>query len=437
MRTILSGLLACLCCLMATLSVYSQPEPPRPPGLPAFPGQQPVSRRAQPDRLSTGALGLPGIMVPSVAPSLDQDKDSAGLSRDSQPERLTWERVYLMTLIRDRDGRGGLLKSFDPKALAQQVSRIGVADFGRFRERIMTSWPGTDGAFHDPSADYLDLLRRLQRIDNARRSVAILENLKNFVVDLVQGEALGLSQIDVDLVFAETHRSQQDLREEICHFRDHLDQFKVAIGLSPRAPVIPDRQALSRFHTAFGAVESWSKNPERGLNKLRDLTQQFPAIGDLIIEGKPIPPTMDANPAEWEDIVGNAVQTAIKNRGKPDKNQDLEKADAHLELKIRRLFRHLLALQRTYESEKRSYELCIRLSDQSFERLTSPASTNASGRSPLLEGLLEHVTRTLKSEDKLVTLWTTFRAERLALYRELGTLPYTDWLSFYKDLSAE
>ena len=42
----------------------------------------------------------------------------------------------------------------------------------------------------------------------------------------------------------------------------------------------------------------------------------------------------------------------------------------------------------------------------------------------------------LNAEDQLITLWTSFQMERLALYRELGVLPYDDWNSFYKDLSA-
>ena len=39
-------------------------------------------------------------------------------------------------------------------------------------------------------------------------------------------------------------------------------------------------------------------------------------------------------------------------------------------------------------------------------------------------------------EDQLLELWTTFRAERLMLYREIGVLPYADWKAFYADLTA-
>ena len=39
-------------------------------------------------------------------------------------------------------------------------------------------------------------------------------------------------------------------------------------------------------------------------------------------------------------------------------------------------------------------------------------------------------------QDRLVGLWASFKAERLALYRDLGVLPYDDWKSFYDDLAA-
>jgi hypothetical protein len=48
----------------------------------------------------------------------------------------------------------------------------------------------------------------------------------------------------------------------------------------------------------------------------------------------------------------------------------------------------------------------------------------------------KHVAQVLKVENRLTNLWASFRADRLALYRELGVLPYNDWNSFYADLSA-
>ena len=74
--------------------------------------------------------------------------------------------------------------------------------------------------------------------------------------------------------------------------------------------------------------------------------------------------------------------------------------------------------------------------DQIFERLVAPSAGVNSSRSLLLERLIDQISQVKKVEDRLITLWTSFRAERLALYMTWGALPYDDWKSFYDDLAA-
>ena len=339
--------------------------------------------------------------------------------------------------MRSRDGRGGFAEALDPKALDEQASRLGVADFDRFRKEFLAARPGAVGSFRDPSGDYLDLLRRFQMIENARWNVAFHENLLKLINELMQGESGGLGQLDVDLISAALIRMRQGLSEETGRFRDELDRVKVALGLSPHAPVIPDRQSLLAFGTAFEAVENWYKQPDRNLSVLHDLTQKPPALGDVVVDGHSIFGTVEGMPYPGEDVLANAVRLAIKNRVGPDKGQAAGDADAQLELRVRRRIRHLFERRHAYQAEKRSYELAVRLKDQSFERMISPSPGGVAGRFPKLDGVLEYAAQVRRAEDRLVTLWTAFRADRLALYRELGVLPYTDWASFYKDLSAE
>jgi hypothetical protein len=446
MRTILSGLLACGLFGVATVSVFAQPQPPQAPRpgtidavepklAPELGAMPPLPQvRGRGNNLDE-AVGFSGILVPTV--SRIPDKEVVGLAPGSRLDILTWERAYALALVRVRDSRGGLAEALDPKALDEQAARLGVADFDRFRKDFLAARPGAGGTFRDPSGDDLDLLRRLQMIDNARRNVAFHENLSKLLAELIQGEAGGLSQFDLDMVFAALLRGRQSLSDEIGQFRDKLDEVKVALGLSPHAPVIPDRRSLNALATAFDAVENWSKNPDRNLNELHKLTQKLPALGEVVVDGHPILGTVEANPEPSEDVLANAVRLAIANRGGPDKGQLAGDGDVRLELSVRRRIRHLFETRRAYEGEKRSYERAIRIKDQSFERMISPSPASVSGRSPKLDGLLEAVAQIRRIEDRLVTLWTSFRAERLALYRELGVLPYADWASFYKDLSAE
>jgi hypothetical protein len=239
------------------------------------------------------------------------------------------------------------------------------------------------------------------------------------------------------MVFAALLRARQELSDEIGHFRDELDELKVALGLSPHAPVIPDRRSLDAFGTAFDAVESWSRQPDRALDVLHRLAQKLPAPGDVMVDGHPILGAVEGNLGPGEGVLANAVRVAIKNRGGPDKGQAAADAYVALELGVRRRIRHLFETRHAYEDAKQGYERAIRLRDQTFERMVSPSPSGASGRSPQLDGLLGSLVRIRDAEDRLVTLWTTFRAERLALYRELGVMPYTDWAAFYKDLSAD
>ena len=111
-----------------------------------------------------------------------------------------------------------------------------------------------------------------------------------------------------------------------------------------------------------------------------------------------------------------------------------------LELDIRRRIRRLFELRRAYQSQQRSYELSIRLIDQGLEQLAAPSRVSSLARpamvATVVTGLLAPETERRNAEDRLVTIWTSFQTERLALYRELGILPYDDWKSFFNDLSA-
>jgi hypothetical protein len=144
---------------------------------------------------------------------------------------------------------------------------------------------------------------------------------------------------------------------------------------------------------------------------------------------------IEANPDRWEEVLTNAAQIAIKNRSEKEA-QVPASSGIQLELRVRHQIRKLLDTKRAYEAAKRSYELAVRLKDQAFERLLAPPTAVITSRTPLLEALIEQVNAVVKTQEQLATLWTSFRAGRLALYRDLGTLPYDDWQSLYADFST-
>ncbi len=162
------------------------------------------------------------------------------------------------------------------------------------------------------------------------------------------------------------------MSDEIGHFRNRLDEVKVALGLSPHALVIPDRRSLIAFGTAFDAVESWSRNPNRSLSVLHQLAQKLPALGDVVVDGHLILGTVEETLGPGQDVFAKATRLAIENRNGPDKRQVAGDANVQLELRVRRRIRHLFEVRQAYEMEKQSYERAMRLKDQAFERMVGP-----------------------------------------------------------------
>ena len=250
----------------------------------------------------------------------------------------------------------------------------GFADFGRFRKDFLTGHPGAVETFRDPSADVLDLLRRLQAIDNARRYVAVLENITKQLQELIQGGSSGLSRLDFDLAFASLVEARQAMSDEVRQFRDRLDQVKVSLGLSPHAAVVPDRESIAAFPATFDAVESWSRQPDRILSDLPALVERLPALGDVVVDGQPILDGLAHDRDQPEEVLAGAVRLGIKNRGVLGQGQAPADAGPELELRVRRAIRDLVEDRRAYESQKRIYEMGIRLQDQAFERMIAPGA---------------------------------------------------------------
>jgi hypothetical protein len=427
MQTLSTGFLAFTLCVLAPTLAIGQTQVPPPRG----------SETVQPLR----AHELAHLLQPHLTPTLEVDKEVAGLPPSSHPEVLTWERVYSLTLVCYRGGPQPRVDTLDPKALAEEATRNGFADFPRFRKEFQAAGRlGRDG-FHEPSGDLLALLGRLKKIDHARWNVTFYENLFRLMSELMKGESVGLSQLNLDQVDTLVNQARQALSLEIAEFRDHFERFKVALGLSPRAPVVLDRESVARFGRVFDQVQSWHEQPRRNLADLPRIIKGLPAVGDVVIEGGSILGPMGGNPEQREDVLTRATRRAIQHQTDLDQGKTLPDAvAAEIELSVRSRVRRLFELRRSYEGEQRRYELAVRLLDQSLEQVEAPSPGGALARSAMvataITRLLTPEKDRLGAEDRLVTVWTDFQTERLSLYQQLGILPYDDWASFFNDLSA-
>jgi hypothetical protein len=251
--------------------------------------------------------------------------------------------------------------------------------------------------------------------------------------ELIQGESGGLSQLDVDRVSASLERAHQQLAGDIGTFRNELDQIKVGLGLSPHAAVVPDRQILANFGFAFEFVDKWFRSPDRSLADLHSRVNRVPDLGKIVVGGRQL---LGATLNTLDESLTDEARVAMKSRGVP--NDGLAEKDdlIQLELRVRRQLRDLLEIQSAYHGVKHSYELAARLKDQTFERMVTATHGVPGARSALLDALLDYTEEMRDAEIRLVGMWVDFRAQRLALYREIGALPYNDWKAFYEDLSA-
>jgi RNA polymerase sigma factor (sigma-70 family) len=415
------------------------------PSVPAPPQTPPLDERQlsevghmSPDQASTFGT----IFFPQVPPlSLDSVKGIAGLAPRSRPALLTWEHVYTLALVRDRARRTSVADVLDPKVLAELAARHSVADFSRFRHDFFAGRVGAGGTFFDPGGQYLEVLRRLQVIDNARCDVALRENCLRLFQEFIRGESSGLGQLEVDSVEASLVRARQSLADETAQFRDGVDEVKSAVGLPQGALVIPDREGIAAFREVFEKVHNWHRDPKRAFKGLPELIARLPALGEVVVEGRPILGTIEANPDRLEDELAGMIRLAVKNWNSQTKGED-PGFIVTLEMLTRQRIRRLAEARRGYVVERRRYELASRLIDQVLEQIVAPpaggtqALAQSAGARSATRGLLEQLDQFRGAQDRLVGLWASFKKERLALYRDLGVLPYDDWKSFYNDLEA-
>ena len=78
--------------------------------------------------------------------------------------------------------------------------------------------------------------------------------------------------------------------------------------------------------------------------------------------------------------------------------------------------------------------LAIQRKDEAFELMMAPVSRGDVAKIPDLIALHSQL---LQSEDKLVALWASFHAERVALERNLRILPANDWRTFYDQIDGQ
>ncbi len=377
------------------------------------------------------------VAVVSTAPEVQagaepgrawDDAALAELPAGTRPEPLTWERAYTLALVRYRSPRlangQAPAVSLDPATLARQAERLGVSDIERFRKDFFTTRrvpPDDEPTFVDPSGSLFDLLRRLQALENARKFVTALEELK-----AAYQEANAVATLPRPRRFEGwLEKGRTRFQNELRAYRDRLGQVKAELGLAQNAPVVPDRNSLAGFRSVFDKVEEWFRDPNRNPADLRTIVARLPRLPDRVLGRISLDGATGSEPKGQNEALRAVEQVLAEGRAA---------LDADVGPRARRRVARLLELRAAYREEPRQYLLALQAKDQAFEQLMMPPPPGVVLRVPDLIALHE---RSLQSEDRLVVLWASFQAERLALARDLHLLPVDDWASFLAQLQSE
>jgi hypothetical protein len=402
------------------------------------------------ERIRESRAQVPGPAVPTqddwiaviLGPPVSK-LDSAvlvGMAAGTKLTELTLEQAYTLTLIRARTPateRGtSPVVTFEPNRLDEQANRLGADDFDRFRREFLSS------GFHDPARPFFAVLKHRQAVDSARDQVALAENMHQLFEELGQGQAAGVSRLQVDQVDQYLLLARQGLADELTSYRSAADELKVSLGLAPGTPLVLDERILGPFTTAFAAIDAWQRNPRRLLTELPAMRDRLPQLEDLKIGGRTLHDVIQGTLVE-EPLLLTAIEVARTHRPiLKDDHVGLDDRNV-LELRIRSLVRSLILIHKNFDLERRRLELALRETDQRFAQIVAPPV----GRTSVLAesahaatatlGVIEPQSRLYQSRTRLVALWLQFKEQGLALYQELGTMPYDNWEAFRRSFLPE
>ena len=350
----------------------------------------------------------------------------AGLPDDAKPQPLTWERVFDLALIQARSADHPRFAELDPTELADQAQRVARDDFNRFRADF-----AANSTFRDLAADFLHLQARLLEIESHRRIIALHECWTAILQELINGDNPGVNLLFIDAAKSAGNRVRLDWLRSVESYRNELDEFKVKLGLAPSAAVTVAGSSLASFQETFKRIDRWSIRGQGDLAALDSIVNQLPGLGDIVIEGRSIFAELDESPDRLGDVLALATRVA---RACPIKGP--ETTDSR-EFRVRQRVRHLAELRYEYRSALKDTVLALRVLDGTFDQVLAPPTEDipkrviATAQSLISQSALINAWR-----NRIVTLWVDMTSEQLALQRDLGLFPATDWAGFFDQFTA-
>ena len=116
----------------------------------------------------------------------------------------------------------------------------------------------------------------------------------------------------------------------------------------------------------------------------------------------------------------------------------LMQAEDTVKFGVRQLVRSLVQSFENYEITKVQLLLNILQRDQSLQQIVAPPESGAtSNQATQTLNFIGSITNILSQQNGLVQNWVQYQSTRLALYRDLGIMPYDEWEAFYELFPSE
>ncbi len=106
---------------------------------------------------------------------------------------------------------------------------------------------------------------------------------------------------------------------------------------------------------------------------------------------------------------------------------------------VRSEVRTLIQFMETYQIAQQNLELALRQRDQSLQQIIAPPDQGAAGgganvanQATQTLNYINAITQVVTNLNSLVQQWVTYQSARLALYRDLGIMPFDEWEAYYE-----
>ncbi len=140
----------------------------------------------------------------------------------------------------------------------------------------------------DPTTGFIPVVFNVVEVEVDRRNLLFLESLATLYQELIQGEASGLSRLQVDQVLASLISARQALFQDRVTYRTSMDSFRMQLSLPPDTPIVVDMSLAQPFYDVFNAVDNWQRRGDRQLEELPGIIAKIPELEDIDVEGRSV-----------------------------------------------------------------------------------------------------------------------------------------------------